>query len=228
MVNDKVEAQSSRANTSVTVGGKPINSIDDVTFEVGSGSKTAIFAVQWITAPVSEWSDPADEDIHFLAWKYKFDGKATGQDMILAIAKEDPRFFVVLGRGFGSVSGNANSIQGFGYDVDGNGEFTIAKGDTVYSQNSFIDGVLRLRGDDTADYYTVSGDDFWMGGWKAMYCTYWCAENMTSIPTTFSYSMYMADLRYLQDNSWDAWTCSTINSSYINVQPYPECMVAAE
>ena len=47
------------------------------------------------------------------------------------------------------------------------------------------------------------------------------------LPESFEYSPYMADLRTLTQNSWDAWTCSSINSGMMNTYPFAEWMVGA-
>ena len=48
-----------------------------------------------------------------------------------------------------------------------------------------------------------------------------------NVPESFEYSPYMADLRTLTQNSWDAWTCSSINSGMMNTYPFAEWMVGA-
>ena len=56
-------------------------SFDDIQFWVGSGSKRA--------ALVIEWHDGNRPDA--MVWGYRWDGEATGHDMIVAIAQADPR-----------------------------------------------------------------------------------------------------------------------------------------
>lgn len=58
---------------------------DNIRFWVGSGSKKA--------ALVIEWHDGKSPDA--LVWGYRWDGEANGHDMIVAIAKADPRLVLL-------------------------------------------------------------------------------------------------------------------------------------
>ena len=60
-------------------------SFDDIQFWVGSGSKRA--------ALVIEWHDGNQPDA--MVWGYRWDGEATGHDMIVAIAQADPRLVLL-------------------------------------------------------------------------------------------------------------------------------------
>ena len=60
-------------------------SFDDIQFWVGSGSKKA--------ALVIEWHDNNSPDA--MVWGYRWDGEASGHDMIVAIAKADPRLVLL-------------------------------------------------------------------------------------------------------------------------------------
>lgn len=76
-------------------------SFDDIQFWVGSGSKKA--------ALVIEWHDEASPDA--LVWGYRWDGEASGHDMIVAISKADPRL-VLLTQYTGRMG---YTIAGIGY-----------------------------------------------------------------------------------------------------------------
>lgn len=60
-------------------------SFDDIQFWVGSGSKKA--------ALVIEWHDGSSPDA--LVWGYRWEGEASGHDMIVAIAQADPRLVLL-------------------------------------------------------------------------------------------------------------------------------------
>ena len=60
-------------------------SFDDIQFWVGSGSKRA--------ALVIEWHDGNQPDA--MVCGYRWDGEATGHDMIVAIAQADPRLVLL-------------------------------------------------------------------------------------------------------------------------------------
>src|SRR3954465_10393847 len=63
-------------------------SFDDITYWVGSGSNRASLAIDWQQGS----SQPAS-----LVWGYRWDGIATGAQMLSAIVAEDPRLFAKLG-----------------------------------------------------------------------------------------------------------------------------------
>lgn len=72
--------------------------------------------------------NPKDEEIFFLAWGYKWKNtdERTGYDMIEAIAKKDPRLFVLI-----MPDGNQGMvIKGFGYDGNGDGKIEIKSQDS--------------------------------------------------------------------------------------------------
>lgn len=81
---------------------------DDVKFWVGTGSNQA--------ALVIEWHDSQSPDA--LVWGYRWDGNATGHDMLVAIAKADPRL-ILLTQYTGWMG---YTIDGLGY---GEGPFDI-------------------------------------------------------------------------------------------------------
>ena len=76
-------------------------SFEDIQFWVGSGSNRA--------ALVIEWHDGTQPDA--MVWGYKWDGEASGHDMIVAIAKADPRL-VLLTQYTGPMG---YTIDGIGY-----------------------------------------------------------------------------------------------------------------
>ncbi len=93
---------------------------DDITYWVGSGANRS--------ALVIDWHDGKDA----VAYGYRWDGAATGEDMITAIADADPRLVVYRGdtdpaNTAGDGTGGPNSIYGIGLDRDGDG-FTLTPG----------------------------------------------------------------------------------------------------
>ena len=205
-----------------------VKSMSDIQFWTGEGECQSALGVQWISG--DNWEDPIQDNVHFLSWGYRWkeSDQSTGYQMILAIAKADPRFFVVMGPGFGG--DDSRSVRGLGYDANGDGCFSI-KNESMsitYDAKDFTDGVIFLKDDVTGDGF-VSTDpaDYWMGGWYENYCSYYWGDDGKNVPESFEYSPYMADLRTLTQNSWDAWTCSSINSGMMNTYPFSEWMVGA-
>lgn len=211
-----------------------VKTIDDIQFWAGEGDSRSVLGVQWVDGGVAD--EPTQNDVHFLAWGYRHnsDANATGENMILAIAKADPRFFVVMGPGFGGVG---SSIRGFGYDANNDGKFTIYNEEMniTYTIDDFKDGVLVLTNpessteNNTGDgYVPVDKADYWQCGWLKAYSSYYLGDDEEEVaPETFSYSPAMAFGRMLGNNSWDAWTFSSINAEFINIEPISEWMVAA-
>ena len=212
----------------VYVAFDPVKSIDDIQFWTGEGKNKSVLSVQWISG--DEWEDPEQDNVHFLSWGYRWDEKnePTGQQMILEIAKADPFLFVFLGASFGGIDGH--SIRGFGYDANGDGQFSIKNSKTakVYTASDFKNGVIFIDNPDTGDgYASVDPADYWFGGWYEGYCSYYLGDDGESVPEKFDYSGVMAEGRYLTPNSWDSWSFSSINSGMVNTLPLPQWMVSA-
>lgn len=79
-------------------------SFDNIKFWVGSGSKKA--------AMVIEWHDGKFPDA--IVWGYRWDGEATGHDMIVAIVKADPRLLFLTQ----STGKYGYTISGIGYSAE--------------------------------------------------------------------------------------------------------------
>lgn len=98
-------------------------SFDDIQFWVGSGSNRA--------ALVIEWHDGTQPDA--MVWGYKWDGEASGHDMIVAIAKSDPRL-VLLTQYTGWMG---YTISGIGYSENTmNIQYDLEEA-KVYPRNAF-------------------------------------------------------------------------------------------
>ncbi|MHC0445502.1 DUF5074 domain-containing protein [Flavobacterium sp. 3-218] len=161
---------------------------DDIQFWVGTGANHAAFVVQW--------NDNKTSDA--LVWGFKWDGTATGEDMIKAIAKADPRFFTLLLQGtqFGS------AIGGFGFDLDGAGTNGLYKGiDKTFPFYPF-DGIINTSAYDFDSYTVIDTNDHWQSGWTTGYWSYWVKDPTDS---DFGYSGLGASSRELQNGSWDVW-----------------------
>lgn len=200
--------------------------MDDIRNWTGTGSNRSALAIQWITG--DNPTNPTAEEIHFLVWGYRWEAedKPTGLDMIRAVAKEDPRFYVML-----EDSENA-TVWGFGYDATDNGTFAIKNDKTsvTISQADFVNGIVSIKANPDG-FKPNDAANYWMGGWKEHYCTYYTGSNGNTAPTTqhFSYAQTGADLRLLANGSWDAWTLSAIDVvSEANIPPLSKYMQAAE
>lgn len=120
--NIKVSASNILGKTSDSLKIKVIDGfkISDIKNWTGEGENQSVMAIQWISRDVKDLLNPKDEEIFFLAWGYKWKNtdERTGYDMIEAIAKKDPRLFVLI-----MPDGNQGMvIKGFGYDGNGDGK----------------------------------------------------------------------------------------------------------
>jgi hypothetical protein len=126
----------------------------DLQYWVGSGANEAVLVIDWI--------DPYDasQDIS-LAWGYRFDGAATGLDMMNAINAEDPRLdFDGGGSGF-------ISHIGFDETLDGTDEYFHAGWDgTSYWSQWTDNGLPPFDGGDWAWGSGVGSHNLVDGSWS--------------------------------------------------------------
>ncbi|MDP9955244.1 hypothetical protein J2X97_000881 [Epilithonimonas hungarica] len=170
---------------------------DDIIYWVGTGTNEAAFVVQW--------NDAKNPDA--LVWGFRWNGTATGEDMLKAIAKTDKRFFTLLYQGtqFGS------AIGGLGFDLDGNDTNALYKnGNTTYPLYP-VDGIINTTSYDFDDYTAKDADDHWGSGWYSGYWSYWVKD---PADTEFGYSGLGASSRQLENGSWDVWNFNPNMESY--------------
>lgn len=186
----------------------------------GNGANRSVLGIQWVTG--DDLLNPEDKDVHFLTWGYRWEvgTKQTGMDMLKAIAKNDPRLFVVL---------TGDNLAGLGYDADGDGKFQVRtrNNEILFSQDDFKDGIYQIPVD--ADDITAEGEDYWLGGKSKSYATYWLGKgNVIPVENNFSYSNLFLINRELEDYSWDVWTCSPFdNVGMKNKRPISRLVQAA-
>lgn len=192
----------------------------------GEGEKRSAFAVQWITG--DNVGELADDKVFFLAWGYRWKEEESpkGIDMLKAIAKNDPRLFVVLAEQWGGIT-----VKGLAYDGNNDGKISICRAtDVILTQDNFIDGIYTAGSAENFDELTTADPaDLWMGGWNKAYASYWLGKGeIVPEAEEFNYSPVVVSGRSLEDLSWDVWTLSSINSSMQNNSPIPRLIRAAE
>ncbi len=170
-----------------------ISSFDDIIYWVGSGTNSAALVVDW-----NDGKSPGS-----LAWGYRWNGSATGFDMISAVLASDPRFegeFIF-----------ETAIFGFGYDLDGDGgtfNFIEPGGSASDVDDHFQVG------------WTINGYwSYWIHGGEFVYDLYdpnppynFIGTGTYSVPGTPQYSnvnwffspVGAAD-RELINGAWDGW-----------------------
>ncbi|KMQ68195.1 secretion protein [Chryseobacterium sp. FH2] len=181
----------------------------DVQYWVGTGSNEAAFVVQW--------NDGKNPDA--LVWGFRWNGNATGEDMLKAIAKADHRFFTLLyqGTSFGS------AVGGLGFDLNGVNSNALYKNGNVTYPYYPIDGIVNTTSYDFDDYTVADTDDHWGTGWYNGYWSYWVKD---PTDTDFGYSGVGASTRALENGSWDVWNFNAgmnsfpISSTLTAVSPY--------
>ncbi len=161
-----------------------VQSFDDIEFWVGSGSNESAFVV--------DWHDQC------LVWGYRWDGEATGEDMLIAICEADSRFHALAyytGPGLGSALG------GIGYDTDNDGIYGITDGTVTYDQDTMVDGFVATDGYDFDDWTSTDSRDNWYSGWYDGYWSYWLEDG-----SGWNYSGVGMSSRILTDGCWDGWS----------------------
>ncbi|MBW1683192.1 MAG: VPLPA-CTERM sorting domain-containing protein [Deltaproteobacteria bacterium] len=174
---------------------------DDIDFWVGTGSNQAALVVDW-----NDSKDPQS-----LAWGYRWDGTASGEDMMRAIAgsgiiKEpfggattgnwdngaDGRLYARMTTWWGNT---ARTVYGLGYDLDNDG-------------GTFVPG---YEGKENG--YATDPDDHYAEGWYTGYWSYWLEDDLNNIiGDSWSYSGTGMTGRTLTDGCVDGWSYSDFAS----------------
>lgn len=149
---------------------------------VGSGDNQAALVIQW---------NDGKDDNKMLVWGYRWaEGETkTGADMVLDIAKADPAFTTYASDGSWGMY-----IQGFGYDLNGDGNMAFDnKGSVVYPRNGRVD-----------NWTPQDETDHWKAGFSTSgYFAYYLAGKTGD---DYSYAPVGASSRKLQNGCVDLWS----------------------
>lgn len=173
-----------------------VTDFSDIQYWVGSGTNEAAMVLQW-----NDGKSPVS-----LAWGFRWDGVATGFDMIQAIDAADSRLSVVVNPDF------PTAVFGIFYDVDGTGGTFTPGSPGVFGVSDDVAGTVS----DPNDHY--------QNGWASLgFWEYYASggsfdtENgpntypgSSSLPGTngtpdWISSWSGASDRELSNGSWDAW-----------------------
>ena len=155
---------------------------DEIQFWVGSGPNRAALVIDWNDGKSAE----------SILWGYRWDGAATGQDMLEAVVNADPRLFAH----FGNYEWGT-AVLGIGYDLNNSGGFAV-------SPSLAFDG-MGVALDTNPDDARAPADtaDHWLEGWNNGFWAYYLrastAENWAS-------AMTGAGGRALADGVWDGFS----------------------
>ena len=159
---------------------------DRIEYWVGTGTNRAALVIDW----VEDSSDPPA-----LAWGYRWDGTATGRDMLLAVVAADARLFAKLG----DTPANPIRVFGLGYDGDDDGLFALDD-DTAFD----ADGIAYTGPADLA--MSLDADDAYAEGWFTGFWHYGIAASNPYDGGNWSDTSLGMVGRVLADGAWDSWT----------------------
>lgn len=163
---------------------KPVASFDDIELWAGSGANRAAVAIDWFEGSTDDKA---------LVWGYRWDGAATGEDMLRAVTAADPRLFLkAQDWGWGW------TVSGIGYD-NGDGIFTLDDGtafdtDGIATTASSADGGVA-----------ISPGDIYAEGWFLGFWHYGVSNGNPYAGGGWSSSNWGMSARELADGDWDSW-----------------------
>ncbi|HEV2318468.1 MAG TPA: hypothetical protein VGV18_01875 [Verrucomicrobiae bacterium] len=132
-------------------------SLNDIQLWAGSGTNRAALVVEWNSPVLLNYSSvPAPIASKTMAWGYRFNGTATGAQMLEAILAADPKLYVMVNEAYGTF------VTGIGYNLNDNGVIGLTDG---VSTNYFTNGLLTNNDTSFADSAAPinSGDLYWGG-----------------------------------------------------------------
>jgi hypothetical protein len=157
-------------------------SLDDIQFWVGSGANRAALVIDWNDGKSAE----------SLLWGYRWDGTATGLDMLHAVVDADPALF-------GNVSPAGPygvSVYGLGYDLNGSGGFGVAPSLT------FDAGGWSVGTPDDSRQ-PADAADHWQEGWDY---GFWGYDIRNSELAPWGFASSGPSDRILTDGTWDGYS----------------------
>jgi hypothetical protein len=133
-------------------------SLDDIQLWAGSGTNRAALVVEWNSPVLFNYSSvPAPIANKTMVWGYRFNGTATGTQMLDAILAADPKLYVMVNEAYGTF------VTGIGYNLNDNG--IIGLTDDL-STNYFTNGLLTNNDTSFADSAApVNFGDLYWGGY---------------------------------------------------------------
>ena len=169
---------------------------DDVELWCGSGSSQA--------ALVIDWNDSIDP----LVWGFRWDGSASGEDMLRTVVQSDPHLVARLSVRGALLGSDGSALGGLGYDRDGGG-FALTDG-----TNFEPTGIREVPwGDLFTPADAIDPDDSWQSLSYAGLWSYWLSEAEDD-PfdggawdfAGFQWSVVGMSCRTLSDGDWDGWS----------------------
>jgi hypothetical protein len=196
---NKITGVASLAVVASLAGGKAnAISLDDIQLWTGSGTNRAALVIEWsVPESLTNSTVPVPVADKTLVWGYRFNGAATGTQMLDAILAADPKLYVVADETYGTF------IEAIGYNLKGDGVIGITDGT---SANFFTNGILTSATVDVDDAHAINSGDLYWGG---LYGPNWETWNELGDAGGFLTSPNRGPNQY--------WTAYDINAPYAGV-----------
>jgi hypothetical protein len=131
-------------------------SLDDIQLWAGTGTNKAAVVIEWNSPELFNNSTvPAPVASKAMAWGYRFNGTATGAQMLNAVLAADPKLYVIETNSSGTL------VTGIGYNLKGDGRIGVTDGTMT---NVIIHGVLTNASVAVDAAYAINGGDLYWGG----------------------------------------------------------------
>ncbi|HEX3627731.1 MAG TPA: hypothetical protein VH280_20165 [Verrucomicrobiae bacterium] len=133
-------------------------SLDDIQLWAGSGTNRAALVVEWNSPEVlNNTTVPAPIANKTMVWGYRFNGTATGTQLIDAIVAADPKLYMMINDEY-----DATIVVGIGYNRNGDSVIGLTDGVTT---NYFTNGLLTNNV--IADsVQPINSRDLYWSGWN--------------------------------------------------------------
>ncbi|HOX55295.1 MAG TPA: hypothetical protein P5205_01865 [Candidatus Paceibacterota bacterium] len=219
----------------LAAGNAPALTLDDLRFWAGSGTNRAAMVVHWIAPEVCNNTQvPNPVAAKSIAWGFRWNGTASGEDMFSAIVAADPRLFAVVS-GAGTPG---ETVPGFGYDLNNNHVLGLRNGTNILAAlslanapSAFTNGLVTLPAAAADVFQALDPADLYWGGsqgptWELWHesggnggftnapdrgtSPYWMPDNPVG-PWTGNHGQWqysadgLANL-LLRDGSWIGWS----------------------
>ena len=158
---------------------------DDILFWVGQGENKAAITIQW----------NVEGETHAKVWGYRWNGEATGYDMLKAVAAADDRLYYMTQ----TPSQYGYAIGGIGYDTDYDYDTAIVWENEI---RTFQNGLKFITSGTFDNWKAKDTADYWQSGWGTGFWYYYTQD----INGDYKMSGVASDFRTLTDGSWDLWS----------------------
>lgn len=157
--------------------------LDNIQLWVGTGSKRAALVIDFKAGP-----NPQS-----LAWGYRWDGTATGEDMLRAIAGSND---AGLRSGLQFFTGFGYFPAGFGFDENRDGQFAVTP------SLAFINGIADVTSVNEGRASTNPADRYRELGTAG----FWAYYNKDTAASPWTFASLGMSSRVLSDGNFDGWS----------------------